>query len=47
MVEADALGKLPDDYREVLVLLILALTMETGTGTQLDLDSSRVPRSPP
>src|SRR6266545_2755696 len=35
MVEADALGKLPDDYREVLVLLIPALTMETGTGTQL------------
>ena len=49
MVEADALGKLPDDYREVLVLLIPALRMETGTGTgtQLDLDSSRVLVSPP
>jgi hypothetical protein len=35
MVEADALGKLPDDYREVLVLLIPALTMEKEKGTSL------------
>jgi len=27
MVEADALGKLPDDYRDILLLLIPAATM--------------------